>query len=148
MPIPLLNADGVLPAGLHEATLGEVRERFGVFRETDRRVQLYGRLEQLVATLQRSQLFIAVIVDGSFVTAKPQPEDIDLIVVLHRSHDWTADLSASDYALFSRPALRRQFQFDVLFAAEGGVDYERYVEFFGRLRDAASARKGMVRIKL
>lgn len=148
MPIPPLNSDGLLPAGIHEATLSEVRERFGAFRESERRVQLYGRLEQLAASLRGSHLFLAVIVDGSFVTAKLQPEDIDLIVVLHRSHDWAADLSASDYALFSRPALRRKFQFDVLFAAEGGADYERYIEFFGRVRDAASARKGMVRINL
>ena len=148
MPIPPLNAEGLLPAGIHEATLDDVRQRFGVFRQTDRRVQLFGRLEQLVASLRCSKLFVAVIVDGSFVTAKPQPEDIDLIVVLHRQHDWTADLSAADYALVSRPVLRRKFAFDVLLAAEGGADYERYIEFFGRLRDAVPARKGVVRIKL
>jgi hypothetical protein len=148
MPIPPLNSNGLLPVGLHEATLYDLRRQFGVFQETDRRIQLFGRLDELVGALQRSKLFVALIIDGSFVTAKPQPEDIDLIVVLHRDHDWTADLGASDYALVSRAALRRKFDFDVLLAAEGGADYERYIEFFGRLRDDASARKGVVRINL
>ena len=148
MPIPSLNASGLLPLGIHEATLDEIRDRFGVFQESDRRIQLFSRLGQLVVGLRGSKLFVALIVDGSFVTAKPQPEDIDLIVVLHRDHDWSADLGPQEYALVSRPALRRKFGFDVLLAAEGGADYERYIEFFGRLRDDASARKGMVRIIL
>src|SRR5882672_11588519 len=131
MPMPPLNATGLLPVGIHDATLDELRQRFGVFQQTDRRVQLFGRLEQLIASLRSSKLFVALIVDGSFVTAKPQPEDIDLIIVLHRNHDWSADLGLSDYALVSRPALRRKFDFDVLLAAEGGADYERYIEFFG-----------------
>lgn len=30
MPIPPLNANGLLPPGLHETTLDEIRDRFGV----------------------------------------------------------------------------------------------------------------------
>jgi len=148
MAIPALNSNGLLPPGIHGATLEEIRLRFGSFQASDRRVQLFKRLEQLVVELRRSGRFAALVVDGSFVTAKPAPEDVDVIVVLHRDHDWTADLGPSDYALVSRPLLRRKFGFDVLLAAEGGADHERYVEFFGRVREDASMRKGMLRIKL
>ena len=148
MPIPPLNANGLLPEGVHEASLDEIRSRFGAFQDSDRRVQLFGKLEKLVAGLGRSSLFLAIIVDGSFVTAKREPEDVDVIVVLHRAHDWNADLNPSDYGLVSRPILRRNFGFDVLLAAQDGVDYERYIEFFGRVREHVSMRKGMLRIEL
>lgn len=131
MPIPPLNAIGLLPAGIHDATLDAVRERFGAFHRSDRRVQLFSRLEQLLASLRRSKLFVAVIVDGSFVTAKPQPEDVDLIIILQRDHDWKADLGPSDYALVSRSALRRKFDFDVLLAADGGGDYDDTLNSLG-----------------
>jgi hypothetical protein len=148
MPIPPLNSNGLLPAGIHDKTLDEIRQRFGSFQGSDRRIQLFNRFEQLVVELRRSGRFAAVIVDGSFVTAKPAPEDVDLIVALRRDHDWNADLAPSDYALVSRPALRRRFAFDVLLAAYGGSDYERYVEFYGRVREDASVRKGILRIEL
>ena len=148
MAIPALNSDGLLPVGIHETTIEEIRQRFGSFDGSDRRIQLFARLEQLVTDLRKSRRFAAVVVDGSFVTAKRMPEDIDLIVALRRDHDWNADLGPSDYALVSRLALRRRFGFDVLLATDGGGDYERYVEFFGRVREDAVVRKGMLRIEL
>ena len=148
MLIPPLNSNGLLPAGVHETTLDEIRRRFGSFQGSDRRVELFKRLELWVSELRRSGFFAAVVVDGSFVTAKQAPEDIDLIVVLRPDHDWTADLGPSDYALVLRPALRRRFGFDVLLATDGGGDYERYVEFFGRVREYVSMRKGLLRIEL
>jgi hypothetical protein len=125
MPIPILTTDGLLPVGVHSTTLDEVRTRFGSFQGSDRRVQLFTRPEQLVTALRKSSHFAAVVVDGSFVTAKRAPADIDLIIALRRDHNWNADLGPSDYALVSRPALRRRFGFDVLLAADGDEDYER-----------------------
>ena len=148
MPIPPLNSNGLLPSGIHDTTLDEIRQRFGSFQGSDRRIQLFNQLHQLVGELSRSGRFATVIVDGSFVTAKPAPEDVDLIVVLRRDHDWNIDLGPSDYALVSRPAIRRRFGFDVLVATDGGSDYQRYVEFFGRVREDASVRKGILRIEL
>ena len=148
MPIPQLSNNGLLPAGIHVTTLNEIRERFGTFHGSDRRVLLFGRLVQLSSELRQSGLFSALIVDGSFVTAKPAPADIDIIVIFHPNHDWAADLGPSDYALVSRTALRRRFGFDVFLAKAIGGAYERYVEFFGRVREDSSVRKGMLRITL
>jgi hypothetical protein len=148
MPIPALNANGLLPPGVHDCTLQELRLRFGIFQSSDRRPGLFARLKQLVAELRRSELFSAVIVDGSFVTAKVAPEDIDLIVTLRPGHNWLAVLRPNDYALVSRPKLHRRYGFDVLIAMDGDKNNERYVEFFGRVREDASVRKGMLRIVL
>jgi len=52
MPIPALNADGLLPAGVFDCTLPEVRVRFGAFRGSDHRARLFARLEELVLLMQ------------------------------------------------------------------------------------------------
>jgi hypothetical protein len=148
MPIPTLNTNGLLPEGVHICTLDEVRLRFGRFAANDRRVKLFERLAELINELRSSGMFVAVVVDGSFVTAKPAPEDIDLIVLLRRGHDWKADLSARDYKLVSRRALRRRFEFDVLLASDDDATCDGYVEFFSRVRDDTSVRKGMLRMNL
>ena len=126
----------------------ELRLRFGRFQDSDRRVDLFSRFEQLVVDLRTSGLFPAVVVDGSFVTTKPAPQDVDVIVLLPRNHNWSADLNPADYLLVSRRALHRRFGFDVLLAVDGNQEYKGYVEFFSRVREDASIRKGMLRIEL
>jgi len=148
MPIPPLNEKGLLPPGEHVCTLDEARERFGSFQGNDHRRRLFSRLEQLVNELRRSGLFSALVVDGSFATAKSAPEDIDVIVAMRRGHDWAADLSPDDYALVSRSVIRRRFGFDVFLAGDGDTAYGSYVEFFSRVRENATVRKGMLRIEL
>jgi len=148
MFIPSFTRNGVLPVGVHVCTMEELRLRFGRFQDSDRRVNLFTRLEQLVADLRQCRLFRAVVIDGSFVTKKPAPQDIDVIVVLPRNHNWSADLKPADYNLVSRRALRRRFGFDVLLAVDGNQEYKGYVEFFSRVREDASIRKGMIRIEL
>ncbi len=102
MPIPSLNVDGLLPGGIFDCTLDEVRRRFGVFQESDRRPRLFARLEELLVAMRQSGIFEAILLDGSFVTGKPAPNDIDLIAVLPREHDFEAELSVSRYALAFR----------------------------------------------
>ncbi|MBM3884161.1 MAG: hypothetical protein FJ387_31390 [Verrucomicrobia bacterium] len=109
---------------------------------------MFARLEQLVSALQRSDLFDAVVIDGSFVTAKPAPNDIDLIAVLRPGHDFERDLPMSEYALVSRALLRRRFGFDVVLAERDSLLYHTYVEFFRRVRGAPHLRKGMLRLAL
>lgn len=148
MPIPPLNSTGLLPPGVHSATLEEVRQHFASFQGSDRRIQLFRRLGGLVTELRRSGKFSAIVIDGSFVTAKPVPEDIDIIITLRPDHDWSVELGATDYALVSRREVRRRFGFDALLAIEHGREYERYVEFFGRVREVMAVRQGMLRIEL
>ena len=148
MPIPALNADGLLPAGLFDCTLLELRVRFGVFRGSDQRPRLFARLEELALLMRSSGLFQALILDGSFVTAKPVPNDIDLVAVLKSGHDFERDLRMSEYALVSRTLLRRRFGFDVILAEPDSPLYRTYVEFFSRVREVPDARKGLLRLRL
>ena len=106
MPIPELNENGFLPEGVHEASLEEVRERFGRFQRTDRRPALFAKLSLFLAEVRASGLVVAVILDGSFVTAKDEPSDIDLILVLRPDHDYDADPKPFSNVLSRRQSAR------------------------------------------
>jgi hypothetical protein len=85
MAIPAFQADGDLPTGVFRATLSEVSQVFGRGsaqrrRLTDRLV----RLHQLAASTGRLLRFI---VFGSYVTAKPEPRDVDLFLLMADDFD-------------------------------------------------------------
>ena len=148
MGIPALNSDGFLPTGVFECSLAEVQDRFGSFQVSDARPRLFERLEALVVAMQRSGLFEILLLDGSFVTGKPAPNDIDLVAVLRPGHDFERDLPTSEYALVSRTLLRRRFAFDIIVAERDSQLYKTYVEFFSRVRENPAARKGLLRLTL
>ena len=131
-----------------DCTLHELQARFGAFRGSDHRARLFARLEALVLAMRSSGLFAALIIDGSFVTAKPAPNDIDLVAVLKSGHDFERDLPMSEYALVSRTLLRRRFGFDVVVAEPDSVLYKTYVEFFSQVREAPGERKGLLLLRL
>jgi hypothetical protein len=110
MPIPELNEAGLLPAGIHQASLEEVRALFGRFQRTDRRPALFAKLSELLGEARSTGLVVAVVIDGSFVTAKDEPSDIDLILVLDPRHDYDADLKPfSPFAYWVSESIRRIF---------------------------------------
>jgi hypothetical protein len=148
MPIPLLKANGLLPEGVFDCTLSEIRAHFGQFQESDQRPRLFARLEELFRTMQNSGLFEFLIVDGSFVTANPAPKDIDLVGILKPGHDFEQDLPMSKYAQVSRSLLRRRFGFDVMIAERDSALYKSYIEFFARVREFPDRRKGILRVNL
>jgi hypothetical protein len=100
MPIPVLNEDGFLPAGIHDCSLAEIRERFGQFQRTDQRCRLMDRLEAFIQECRATGFVRSMMVDGSFVTAADAPNDIDLILVLDEHHDFFANLRPSSIMLY------------------------------------------------
>ncbi len=148
MPIPALNEHGLLPAGIHDCTLDELKSRFGSFQISDRRNQLFRRFERFVADTQAAQFPQSLLIDGSFVTGEPTPNDIDLVLVLSRSHDVAADLPPGHYNLVSRRSVRRRYGFDIVVVRENGVEYEEAVAFFQQVRGQPALRKGILNLTL
>ncbi len=56
--------------------------QFGAFRGTDRRPQLWAGFAEFVREVKACGVVDALLVDGSFVTAEPAPNDIDLALVV------------------------------------------------------------------
>src|SRR3954452_15988246 len=76
MPIPDFCPDGYLPLGVLLATEEEVAQRLG--KATERRRALMGRISVWLA-LARALGAQRLLLDGSFVTAKPEPGDVDAV---------------------------------------------------------------------
>ncbi len=124
--------DGVLPAGLHLCTLAEVKVAFGQFRRSDRRPQLTERLVRYLQDARSSGVVSAIVIDGSYVTAKAEPGDIDLIVALRPDFILTKEMRPLEYNVQSKPLVRKLYGFDVLPAADGSEAYHRFLAFFSR----------------
>jgi hypothetical protein len=148
VPIPSLTSEGLLPEGIHNCSLEELRERFGSFRSSDRRPQLYRRLDEFVMELRRLEIRCSLIVNGSFVTSEPQPNDIDLILVLPSDWNVDADLPPSAYNVMSKRRVRRIWRFDLLVACKGTDEYNEHVEFFQQVRHRKDRRKGMLQLTI
>jgi hypothetical protein len=150
MPIPELNENGLLPEGIHDCTLDEIGARFGRFQTTDRRVRLFEKLRALVEEERQAGLAVELIVDGSFVTDKPEPGDIDLVIVLPADFDLSVELPPFKYNAISKRQLRRHFPFDVFVVRERAQEHEKRVQYFQQVKDdeTLEKRKGLLGIKL
>jgi hypothetical protein len=131
---------------VHAWSIDEIRSRFGTFHGSDVRPRLFEKFERYLTEVQKSGLVLAVVVDGSFVTAAPAPDDVDLILLLRHDHDFAAELRPFEYNVLSGRHARRYYQADVFAAVEGSVLAAEYLEFFTRLRDDPKRRKGVLRV--
>jgi hypothetical protein len=81
MSLPDFNAEGDLPPAVYRATIEEVIARFG--SETKQRQQVATRLSRVWELAIRTGHLERLVVFGSFVTAKPAPNDVDVILVMN-----------------------------------------------------------------
>ena len=146
MPIPKLDQNGLLPVGTHDCSFEELREHFAGLRSTRRRRDLAEALRRYLEEVRATGLAVAVIVDGSFVTDKEDPGDIDLILVVRRGCDISAILRPFEYNVVSKGRVRRRYEFDLLVAREDRRDLPDYVGFFQNVRDHPELRKGLLRV--
>jgi len=79
MAIPAFNTDGFLPEGVHLATDAEVTFRFGTGNR--RRNWLAMRVRRWTE-LARAVKAKRLLIDGSFVTDKEEPNDVDAVVLI------------------------------------------------------------------
>ena len=82
------------------------------------------------------------------MTAKPDPNDIDLIVVVAGDYDFGSDISISDYNLLAQNRVRRRFGFDIVVVKDGSEDYRDAIAFFQQVRQRPGLLKGLLRLRL
>lgn len=90
----VLNQHGVLPAGVHDATLDEVRQKFAFNAHRKRLMNMFESELDGWTSMECWRVASDVYMDGSFVTDKPLPNDIECAVAIDpdASSRWTARL--------------------------------------------------------
>jgi hypothetical protein len=142
--IPEFTEHGFLPPGIHQATLAECKERFAVFQRSDRRFHIFAHLQNLFEQAAQSGIVRRIIIAGSFITTKPEPNDFDCIIVLDPAIVGRP-LRPFEYNLVSRHMARRLFGGDVVPALDNSMALQQYLEFFQTARDGK--RIGIVEIQ-
>jgi hypothetical protein len=143
MPLPELTDSGELPLGVHRASLQETLERFAV--GAAQRIAVGERLERLYQLAAATGHLARFVVFGSFVTDKPEPNDVDVFLVMDDSFD--GDTLQGEWALlFDHAAADVHFGASVFWvrrlAALGGE--QPMVEYWQAKR--GGGKRGIVEI--
>ncbi len=140
--IPPFRDDGYLPNGLFVASETEVVFRFG---GSGRRRRLILRLRRWIE-LARQVGAMRLLIDGSFVTAKAAPHDVDAVVLLPPNFEQQIEVGNLSAIELEEMLLTRRPE--EIFAAEDESDWNEWVSFFSRTREADGRSKGLVEIQL
>ena len=82
---PDFNNAGDLPLGIHRATLADLTQRFGT--SSLRRQIVIRRLERIYEFARSTGQLARFVVFGSFITAKPDPNDVDIFMLMEDTFD-------------------------------------------------------------
>ena len=141
--LPAFDDDGYLPSGVHLATEADVTFRFG--SATPRRRRLVLQLRRWVELARRVGA-LRLLIDGSFVTAKENPNDVDAVVLLPADFDLQIERGVESALELELMLLTRRPE--EIFAAEDNTDWDEWIDFFSRTRESSDRRKGLVEIEL
>lgn len=143
MVIPDFRDDGYLPIGLHKATEAEVAARFG--QTTTKRISLMTRLSRWLE-LSRGVGALRFLANGSFVTAKPEPQDVDCVCWLpldfEQQYEW------GKYEAFRLREDIYRGEPKEIYPVFDVHQWNHWIEFFGRTREVDGRGKGLIEITL
>ena len=88
MALPAFNEAGDLPPGVYCATLPAILERFG--QGSVQRCAVADRLSRLYQLAAATGHLARFVVFGSFVTAKAEPNDVDVVLLMEDTFDLAA----------------------------------------------------------
>jgi hypothetical protein len=135
--LPELNGEGELPPGVHQAYWQDFQARFG--GSSPRRVWLSGRLRALLELAGRNGKLRRVFIWGSFVTAKPAPRDIDILLIMAEDFE-VDDVGPTAQTVFDSVRAKLLFESDV-FWARASIGRENAGSLAGHLSDFQSFSK-------
>jgi hypothetical protein len=141
--IPAFRSDGYLPEGVYSCSEAEATFRFGA--GSRRRKRLVLRLRRWIE-LSKQIKATKLLLDGSFITAKTDPADVD--AVLFVPADFNQRVVRGEEAAVLLEEMITSRRPEELFAAEDEADWQEWIEFFSRTREVDGRRKGLVEIPL
>ena len=112
---------------------------------TVQRERLLNRIRKWIS-LARAVKASRLLLDGSFVTGKNKPGDVDAVVLL--PDDFRDQLRAGDPTAVELYDMLRTREPKELFAAEDEEDWWGWFTFFSRTRKANGRCKGLIEVAL
>lgn len=143
MPLPSIAETGDLPQGVHHASLQELLNQFG---QATRQRKLVGmrleRVYELAAAMGHMKRFI---VFGSFVTAKPEPNDVNVFLVMHDTFDLN-EVTGEARLVFDHPAAQAHFGASIFWLRQLAALPNEQEAVLGWQLKRDGARRGIVEV--
>jgi hypothetical protein len=144
MPLPEFGSHGDLPEGPYPATLAEVMQRFGVGSQARReKTIVLQRICQVATATGKLERFV---IFGSYITAKHEPRDIDIILVMKDDFS-PAECDEPTRILFDHPQADTRLGASVFWLSPGVLlrgSLEDFLPAWGTKRDLT--RRGIVEV--
>jgi hypothetical protein len=130
MPLPDFNANGDLPPGVHRASWIEVMGRFG--GGAGQRDVCARRLAHIYELARRTGGLQRLVIFGSYVTAKANPNDVDVILIM--DDDFRLEnCPMESRALFDHAVAQARYGASVFWMRPGlliGETVEQFIEYW------------------
>ena len=155
MSIPSLTQYGMLPSGVHTCSLTEAID---LFVTNPRRERLWEQFLAFTNWLGEQGIEgpLWAILNGSFTTSKPEPQDIDVVIELENAEPWL--ISRVVYIFSTRHDwIKQEYEIDFFVNHSSLPPNQNMVEFFQYVRDFTavelgiddlSFRKGLLRVQI
>jgi predicted nucleotidyltransferase len=146
MALGEFNAFGDLPPGIHKTSLSEVMERFG--RGSDQRRKVAKRFRRVLEIAKATGKLRRCVIFGSFVTNKPEPNDVDLILVMDVAF-LLSSCTVEQLPLFDHLQAQSLFGASVFWICPTGLLFETEEDFLSHWQvKRDGTRRGIVEIDL
>ncbi len=141
--LPAFDADGDLPPGVYPATLAEVLGRLGSGSQQRRTVA--DRLRRIYLLAVSTRRLARFVVFGSFVTAKPDPNDVDIVMLMEDSFDLST-VTGEASLVFQHQEADTHFGASIFWSTRSGAfgGEQAMIEYWQMRRDGG--RRGIVEI--
>ena len=125
------------------ASEAQITFRFGTTSRRRRRLTI--RVRRWIE-LARQIGSLRLLIDGSFVTSKIEPGDVDSVILLPA--DFTEQIANGVQAALELEEMLLTNRPEEIFAAEDALDWKEWVDFFSRTRRLDGLQKGLVEVEL
>ncbi len=145
MALPEFNEFGDLPEGVYPVTLREAIARFGI--GSPQRVEVTERLKRIFDLATSTGSLDRVIVFGSYVTQKEEPNDVDVILVMHEDFQRDKCMPAMDL-IFDHERATNELKASVFWVKRSallGEPLEQFVRHWQVTRE--QRRRGILEIR-
>lgn len=147
MFIPNFNQYGVLPEGIYICTLKDIKEKFCSIDNLDVRCILFKKFESYVKELKKYNIPCELMVDGSFITNKVEPSDIDLLIAI--PFDWDPkEYKNTCFMLINEDYIKLKYNFSLFSTFLDTESLDSTIDFYRQVKGKPGFIKGILKVIL
>lgn len=134
------NKHGNLPAGIYRASIDDIEKRFGL--NSKKRISLFSTFNNFLELIMPFKTNIKqIILDGSFVTTKENPGDIDCIILIKDNTRFTPEI------VDKLVNAKKLYNIHLFIREERNIkEYKKLLDLFSKDRDLKL--KGVIEVVL